>query len=77
MAEPSSASLPIDTSIGSAGPSYVNYSVITFSVPNAEYQYNITVGYSFGNASGVINVNGADVMVLLQGPALTRTTTTG
>ena len=76
VAEPSNATLPIDTTVGSAGPSYANDSVIVFSVPNGEYNYNIAVGWTFGNASGVVNVNGADVTVLLQGPGVSCTMTT-
>jgi hypothetical protein len=77
VAEPPNATLPIDTTIGSAGPSYVNTSMITFSVPDWEYQYSIGVAWPFANPSGVITVNGGDVMVVLQGPATscTRTTT--
>jgi hypothetical protein len=76
VAEPSNAVLPISTSSGTAGPSYANSSVIVFSVPNGEYQYSIAVGWNFGNPSGTINVNGADVMVLLQGPLISCTMTT-
>ncbi len=75
VAEPSNATLPIATNSGSAGPSDVNYSSITFSVPNGQYQYSIAVGWSFGNPSGVITVNGGDVMVLLQGPEVSCTMT--
>ena len=76
VAEPSNATLPIDTRIGSASPSFADDSVIVFSVPNGEYNYSIAVGWSFGNPSGVIDVSGADVMVLLQGPFIACTTTT-
>ena len=75
VAEPSNATLPIATNSGSAGPSDVNYSSITFSVLNGQYQYSIAVGWSFGNPSGVITVNGGDVMVLLQGPEVSCTMT--
>ena len=76
MGEPSNASLPIDTRSGSARPSYVNYSVITFSVPNGEYRYSIAVGWVFANPSGLVNVNRTDVTVLLQGPEISCTMTT-
>ncbi len=73
VAEPSNATLPINTNTGSAGPAYSNSSVLVFSVPNGQYQYHIAVGWDFGNPSGVIDVNGADVTVLLQGPAISCT----
>jgi hypothetical protein len=74
VAEPSNASLPIGS--GEASPSYVNSSVIAFAVPNGEYPYQLAVSWGFENPSGVISVNGADVMVLLQGPEVSCTTST-
>ncbi len=68
VAEPSNASVPLDTGAGYAGPEFVNESVIVFSVPNGQYPYNVTAVSGFGNSTGVVNVDGADVMVLLEGP---------
>jgi hypothetical protein len=76
VAEPSNASLPIETSTGFAGPSDANYSMIAFSVPNGQYQYKVTAAWGFGNSTGVVNVKGADVTVLLEGPYITCTMST-
>jgi hypothetical protein len=70
VVEPSNATLPIGTNARLFGPSDVNNSVITFSVPNGQYQYSIATGGGFANPSGVITVDGGDVMVLLQGPEI-------
>jgi hypothetical protein len=64
VAEPSNASVPIDTSSGYTGPQFVNESVIVFSVPNGQYPYKITAISGFGNSTG------ADITVLLEGPYL-------
>ncbi len=75
VVEPSNAAFPVSTGSGAAGPSYANSSVIAFSVPNGQYQYSMAVAWNFGNPSGVINVNGNDVTVVLLGPAISCTST--
>ena len=75
VVEPSNAAFPVSTGSGTAGPSYANSSVIAFSVPNGNYQYSMAVAWNFGNPSGVVNVNGNDVTVVLQGPLISCTST--
>jgi hypothetical protein len=73
VAEPPNATLPISTTYGSATPSYMNDSMIIFAVPNGQYPYNVTMGWSVGNPTGTVSVEGADVMVLVQGPQVSCT----
>ena len=80
VAEPSNATLPISTSGGAYDPNLVNESTIIFSVPNGQYSYSVDMGgWNIGNPTGVVNVDGADLMVLVEGPLVscTMTTTSG
>jgi hypothetical protein len=74
VVEPSNATLPIPTNYSTA--SRVNDSLIAFYVPNGEYQYSIVPAWTFENPTGVIKVDGAGVMVLVQGPDDVSCTTT-
>ena len=77
VAEPSNATLPISTAGGAYDPNLVNESTITFSVPDGQYAYSTDMGgWNIGNPTGVVNVDGADVMVLVQGPLVSCTMTT-
>ncbi len=77
VAEPSNATLPISTTGGAYDPNLVNESTIIFSVPNGQYPYSVDMGaWNIGNPTGVVKVDGADVMVLVQGPLVSCTMTT-
>jgi len=77
VAEPSNATLPISTTGGAYDPNLINESTIIFSVPDGQYPYSVDMGaWNIGNPTGVVNVDGADVMVLVQGPLVSCTVTT-
>lgn len=74
ITEPSNATLPVQGTGSSSNPN----DTITFSVPNGTYPYTVGPGIYFQPSSGVVNVNGLDVHVILGGPVtscpLTMTT---
>ncbi len=69
LAEPSNASLPVQ---GTASPQNPN-DTITFSVPDGVYPYTVSPGVYFQPSSGVVRVDGSDVLVVLQGPVTSCT----
>src|SRR5271154_101833 len=73
-AEPANATLPLLNDTGNTSPSFVNASVIVFSVPNGTYQYHLVPAFTFGNPSGILTVQGGDIMISVQGPEISCTT---
>jgi len=73
--EPASATLPIQNDTYAAGPLYQNDSTIIFSVPDGTYQFRVAPSSAFGQNSGTITVDGADITMVLNGPILSCTTT--
>jgi hypothetical protein len=67
IAEPPSATLPLEVNGGAYSPYNKNFSVITFSVPNGTYDYAIYPQPMFQFQSGVVTVNGSDVLVRVHG----------
>lgn len=76
-AEPPGTPLPILNGGYSAGPEPSSIYTIVFSVPNGTYQYSVRPQGAFYAYSGTVTVNGADVLITLNGPAISCTTTTG
>jgi hypothetical protein len=70
IAQPSNATLPISTEEGVAGGAYKMISKIIFTVPDGVYQYDVTSGWSLFPSGGTVDVNGSDVVVQLEGPAV-------
>ena len=76
IAEPSTATLPIQNGTFFAGPQYQNLSTIAFSVPDGVYQYRLAPYGAFGPNSGSVTVAGADVSIIANGPILSCAITT-
>jgi hypothetical protein len=70
VAEPSNATLPIQNGTFVTGPQYQNLSTIAFSVPDGVYQYRFAPYGAFGPNSGSVTVDGADVLIVADGPIL-------
>jgi len=70
IAQPSNATLPIFTEEGAAGGAYKMISKIIFTVPDGVYQYDVTSGWGMFPSGGMVDVNGSDVVVQLEGPVI-------
>ena len=70
IAEPSTATLPIQNGTYIAEPRYQNVSTIAFSVPDGVYQYRLAPFGAFSPDSGSVTVDGADVSMTVNGPIL-------
>lgn len=44
-------------------------------MPNGRYNYSIAMGWNLGNPTGVVNVDGTGMMILVQGPLISCTMT--
>jgi hypothetical protein len=75
IVRPSNATLPLSENRYEASPSYAKYSTITFSVPNGSYNY--TVYPSFLSQTGVVTIDGSDVVIQVHGAPIPCTTATG
>ena len=61
----------------SAGPEPPSVYTIVFSVPNGTYQYSVHPQGAFYTYSGTVTMNGSDVSIMVNGPVISCTTTTG
>ena len=61
----------------SAGPEPPSVYSIVFSVPDGVYHYVLAPQGAFYTFSGTVTVNGSNLSVILEGPAVSCTTTTG
>jgi hypothetical protein len=68
LAQPSNATLPIFTEAGVAGGAYKMISKIIFTLPDGVYHYSVTSGWGLSPSEGIVDVNGFDVVVQIQGP---------
>jgi hypothetical protein len=75
-AEPSNATLPISDRSFMGSPQFVNRSTIIFSVSVGTYSYSISPEAMLGPSSGNVTVRGADVVVEVNGPFFSCTTST-
>ncbi len=75
IVRPSNATLPLSESSFGAGPSGENYSTISFSVPNGTYNYTV-YPRSFLGETGIVTVDGSDVLITVNGAPVSCTTRT-
>jgi len=71
---PANTPLPLAETALQADPSYENFSVIGFVVPNGVYTYSLEPTNFYGE-TGTVTINGADTVVTVEGPAIGCTTT--
>jgi hypothetical protein len=71
---PARTPLPLAETALQADPSYENFSVIGFVVPNGVYTYSLEPS-DFYHGTGTVTVDAADTIVTVEGPAIGCTTT--
>ncbi|MDA4116485.1 MAG: hypothetical protein OK442_08020 [Thaumarchaeota archaeon] len=69
IAQPSNATLPITSEPSNPSQTNQSLSTIVFSVPDGSYQYTISPKGTFSSDYGSVTVNGAGVLVTVNGPA--------
>ena len=75
-AEPPGTPLPISNGGYSAGPEPPGLYTIVFTVPDGVYAYTVAPQGAFYTYTGTVTVNGSAVSIVLDGPAVSCTTTT-
>jgi hypothetical protein len=69
IVQPSNTTLPLTNNGFFSSPSYGNYSVIWFSLPNGAYTYSVIPRGDGSASSGNITVSGSDTTVQVYGAA--------
>jgi len=67
IGQPSNVTLPLSGN-GLASPIYKMISTITFTVPDGSYPFHVSSLISVAPYEGMVDVNGSDVVVQIEGP---------